>query len=175
MAMKQIWKKKDLTILAERTFHHWMAAGFGSGWLPKAPGTWGSLAALLPAWVILSWVSAAGLLIASMLILAIGCYVCTIVLPTLTDKDPGWIVIDEWAGQWLCLALLVPAIGDGPVAFLVAFIAFRLFDIFKPWPVSLSERLGPPWWSIMVDDIVASLMGAAAVMAVAWLAALAGL
>jgi len=173
--MKQIWKKKDLTILTERTFNHWIAAGFGSGWLPKAPGTWGSLACLLPAWLILNWVGVMGLLVASGLVLVIGCIVCAIVLPAMKDKDPGWIVIDEWAGQWLCLGLLVPFIGDGAVSFLIAFIAFRLFDIFKPWPVSLSEKIGPPWWSIMADDIVAGLMGAAAVMAVAWLAVLAGL
>jgi len=162
--------KQVLTILAERTFYHWLAAGFGSGWLPKAPGTWGSLACLLPAWLILTWDGVTGLLLASVIVLIIGCYVCAIVLPTLADKDPGWIVIDEWAGQWLCLALLVPVTGDGPISFLIAFIAFRLFDIFKPWPVSLSERLGPPWWSIMADDVVAGLMGAAVVIAIFTLA-----
>jgi len=156
--------KQVLTILAERTFNHWIAAGFGSGWLPKAPGTWGSLAALLPAWLILSWGGVAGLLIASVIVLVIGCYVCAIVLPNMKDKDPGWIVIDEWAGQWLCLGLLVPFTGDGLMSFLIAFAAFRAFDIFKPWPVSLSERLGPPWWSIMADDVVAGLMGAAVVI-----------
>jgi len=160
--------------LAERTFNHWIAAGFGSGWLPKAPGTWGSLAALLPAWVILSWSGVAGLLIASVIVLVIGCYICAIVLPNMQDKDPGWIVIDEWAGQWLCLGLLIPAIGDGTVSYLVAFVAFRIFDIFKPWPVSLSETLGPPWWSIMADDVVAGVMGAGAVIAIAWLAVMAG-
>jgi len=162
-------RKQALTILAERTFNHWLAAGCGSGWLPKAPGTWGSLAALVPAWVILSWGGVAALLMASLIVLVIGCYVCAIVLPTLKDKDPGWIVIDEWAGQWLCLALLVPLIGDGPEAFLIAFAAFRLFDIVKPWPISLAERIGPSWWSIMADDVVAGLMGAVAVLILAWI------
>jgi len=164
-----------LTSLAERRFNHWLAAGFGSGWLPKAPGTWGSLASLLPAWFILAWMGVAGLLIASGLVFALGCLVCASVLPGMKDKDPGWIVIDEWAGQWLCLGLLIPFIGDGPLSFLIAFLAFRLFDIVKPWPISLSETMGPPWWSIMADDIVAGLMGAAAVMAAVWFAAMAGL
>lgn len=166
--------KQDLTILAERSINHWLAAGLGSGWLPKAPGTWGSLAALLPAWLIVSWGGVAGLLAASAIVLIIGCYVCAIVLPNMQDKDPGWIVIDEWAGQWLCLGLLIPVIGDGIVSYLVAFVAFRVFDIFKPWPVSLSETLGPPWWSIMADDVVAGLMGAAAVCLLFMIAVMAG-
>jgi len=163
-------KKQALTILAERTFNHWVAAGFGSGWLPKAPGTWGSLAALLPAWVILSWSGVAGLLIASAIVLLIGCYVCAVVLPKMQDKDPGWIVIDEWAGQWLCLGLLVPFMGEGGTVFLIAFAAFRAFDIFKPWPISWAETAGPPWWSIMADDVLAGLMGAAAVLVFALIA-----
>jgi len=165
MVKKQMCNKQALTILAERTFNHWIAAGLGSGWLPKAPGTWGSLAALLPAWVILSWSGVVGLLIASLIVLVIGCYVCALVLPNMQDKDPGWIVIDEWAGQWLCLGLLAPFIGDSLISFPVAFIAFRLFDIFKPWPISWAETAGPPWWSIMADDMLAGLLGAITVIA----------
>jgi len=159
-----------MTISAEsRSIYHWLAAGLGSGWLPKAPGTWGSLAALLPAWLILDGFGIHGLLIASLLVSVIGCAVCAKVLPTLKDKDPGWIVIDEWAGQWLCLGLIMSVIGGGWLAYAIAFVAFRFFDILKPWPISLSETLGPAWWSIMADDIVAGLMGAAAVITGAWI------
>jgi len=155
-----------MTISADqRSINHWIAAGFGSGWLPKAPGTWGSIASLLPAWFIIEYAGANTLLVASIVVTIIGCLVCYKVLPTLTgDKDPGWIVIDEWAGQWLCLALLVPMLGHNLITMVIAFIAFRLFDIFKPWPVSLAEKLGPPWWSIIADDVVAGLMGALSVM-----------
>jgi len=174
-------RKEALTTLLEsnssesnrpesRDFNHWLAAGFGSGWLPKAPGTWGSLASLLPAWFILDWFHVAGLLVASIVVLFIGCRVCAVILPAMVEKDPGWIVIDEWAGQWLCLALIIHVIGDGWLAFVIAFVAFRLFDILKPWPVSLSETAGPPWWSIMADDMVAGLMGAAVVIAGALIA-----
>jgi len=56
--------------------------------------------------------------------------------------------------------------GKGGVVVLIAFVAFRLFDIFKPWPISWAETAGPPWWSIMADDVLAGLMGAVSVMAV---------
>ena len=94
----------------------------------------------------------------------LGCVICARLLPILPEKDPGWIVIDEWAGQWLCLALLLPLFDDPVMTLILAFIAFRICDIVKPWPVSLSERIGPAWWSIMADDMVAGVMGGLAVM-----------
>jgi len=153
--------------LAEaRSIHHWLAAGLGSGWLPKAPGTWGSLASLLPAWLIIEQFGVLTLLAGSLLLLLIGCWNCYVVLPTLKDKDPGWIVIDEWAGQWLALALILLLLNISLLsAICLAFIAFRGFDILKPWPISRIETMGPPWWSIMADDIAAGLIGAAVVIA----------
>jgi len=156
--------------ISDKSWQHWIAAGFGSGWLPKAPGTWGSLVSLPPAWFIVQWVGASGLMIASLLVLLIGCLLCAHILPSLSNKDPSWIVIDEWAGQWLCLALLIPFIDSGMMAIVLAFAAFRLFDIVKPWPVSLAEELGAGWWSIMADDVVAGVMGAVVIIiAVQWL------
>lgn len=137
----------------------WLAAGFGSGWLPKAPGTWGSLVSLLPAWLLLELFGVGALFIASALILIVGCLVCFLVLPTMAEKDPGWIVIDEWAGQWLCLAMVAGALGAGWLAFVISFLAFRLLDIFKPCPISFFEHWGPPWWSIMADDVAAAVIG----------------
>jgi len=143
----------------------WVAAGFGSGWLPKAPGTWGSLASLPPAWLLLYFFGPFTLLIAGLLVWLLGCLVCVRVLPLMPDKDPGWIVIDEWAGQWLCLALLAMWMGSSMLVIMLAFMAFRLLDIFKPWPISLAERLGPPWWSIMADDVLAGVIGAGLIIA----------
>ena len=160
------WKREGFYTLAEaRTIHHWLAAGLGSGWLPKAPGTWGSLASLLPAWLIIEQLGVLALLLGSLLLLIVGCWNCYVVLPTLKDKDPGWIVIDEWAGQWLCLGLILLVL-DYSVMLAVAlsFIGFRGFDILKPWPISRIETMGPPWWSIMADDIVAGLIGATVVI-----------
>ena len=139
---------------------HFIAAGFGSGWLPKAPGTWGSLVALIPAWLILEQWGAVGLFAATIIVLLVGCYVCMLVLPGLTSDDPGWIVIDEWAGQWLATALIGTFTTlTFPTVLISSFILFRLFDVLKPWPISWLERVGPKWWSIMADDIGAGLIG----------------
>ncbi len=151
----------------DRGWQFWLAAGLGSGWLPKAPGTWGSLAALPPAWLLIELVGISGLLLASLLLLVFGCWICANVLKQIPDKDPGWIVIDEWVGLWLTMVLLAMVLGTGPLVYLMAFTSFRLFDILKPWPISWVETLGPPWWSIMADDVVAGLVGAGVVLAAA--------
>lgn len=139
---------------------HFIAAGLGSGWLPKAPGTWGSLAALLPAWLMIGQWGMQPLFIATLIVLLLGCWVCWIVLPQLDADDPGWIVIDEWAGQWLATAIIGSFTTlDVTTVLISSFVLFRLFDILKPWPVSWLERIGPKWWSIMADDLGAGLIG----------------
>jgi len=139
-----------------------LAAGLGSGWLPVAPGTWGSLASLLPAWAVVHYAGYGVLLAGSLMLLLLGCVVCACLGPALISHDPAWIVIDEWAGQWLCLGLCAPFLGTGMTGLAASFAAFRLFDVWKPWPVSVLEHKGPAWWGIMVDDMVAGLMGGAA-------------
>lgn len=136
------------------------AAGLGSGWLPKAPGTWGSLAALIPGWLILDQFGIDALFIASLILLGSGCYICKLILPDLDSDDPGWIVIDEWVGQWLCTAIMALFIPPGFMLLLISFLMFRLFDILKPWPISWLEETGPEWWSIMADDVGAGVAGA---------------
>jgi phosphatidylglycerophosphatase A len=137
----------------------WIAAGFGSGWLPKAPGTWGSLVALLPGYGLLMAFGPWPLIADSAGLLVLGCVACARVLPHLADKDPSWIVIDEWAGQWLCLGMAALSGGAPWPTLVLSFVAFRLLDILKPWPISRLERLGPPWWAIMADDIAAGAIG----------------
>ena len=150
-----------ITLLSTARF---IAAGFGSGWLPKAPGTWGSLASLPIAWLLLTYTGIEGLAVASLIILALGCFVSAVILPTLESDDPGWIVIDEWAGQWLTLVIIVIIYGLSLLTLLSAFLAFRLFDIFKPFPIRQLEHIGPPWWAIMADDLLAGVMGAIVVV-----------
>lgn len=125
-----------------------VATGFGSGLSPKAPGTVGSavacfLALFLPGrWLI-------GALVVCC---AAGIWASTKACEQWGLHDPGKIVIDEWAGQWLTLA------GHGAMGWLVpCFVLFRLFDILKPWPVSLCEKL-PRGWGIMADDLMAGLL-----------------
>lgn len=155
-------------------FLKWVAAGFASGWLPKAPGTWGSLFALIPAWFILDSFALIGLWYATLIVTLIGFIVCYFLLPLLVAKgenhDPGWIVIDEWAGQWLCIAILLtffPAT-DFSLLFPLAFVLFRGFDIIKPFPIKQVETWGADWFSIMNDDLVAGLIGAAVGLLILW-------
>lgn len=141
----------------------WIAAGFGSGWLPKAPGTWGSLMALLPGYGLLMAFGPWTLIGGAIGLLVLGCIACARVLPDLADDDPGWIVIDEWAGQWLCLGLAALTGGAPWPTLVLSFFAFRLLDILKPWPISWCEHWGPAWWAIMADDMAAGAIGGAIV------------
>lgn len=135
------------------------AAGFGSGWLPKAPGTWGSAVSLIPGYLLLEYLGKMELAVATVLISLLGFYVCYLVLPRIDEKDPGWIVIDEWAGQWLCLLICAFFVGNSLWAVGLSFALFRFFDVLKPWPVAQMEDMGAPWWGIMVDDLAAGLFG----------------
>ncbi|MDX8395012.1 MAG: phosphatidylglycerophosphatase A [Mariprofundaceae bacterium] len=135
-----------------------VCAGFGSGWLPLIPGTWGSAAALLPLWWLFEyggWLWVAGFALVSLII---GCVCCYMVLPKLENDDPGWIVMDEWAGQAITILMLSFFTDDLILLFALSFFMFRLFDIWKPWPIGPLEHVGPPWWAIMADDLAAGLM-----------------
>jgi phosphatidylglycerophosphatase A len=134
-----------------------VAAGFGSGWMPFAPGSFGSLAALLPAWWAVASFGLFGLLLMFVLLLPVACWSTRVALPHLADKDPGWVVIDEWLGQWLTLLLIVPLIGVSWWSYGLGLVAFRVFDIGKPGWVRRAEQLGPAWWSIHADDLVAGI------------------
>jgi len=163
-----------MDLITSRPIEEWIAAGLGSGWLPKAPGTWGSLAALLPGWWLLGSVGVVGLLVAVVVVTLLGCWVSQRILPEMVDQDPGWIVIDEWAGQWLTYAIGAGVLGRGVVGHelllvLAAFVAFRAFDIVKPWPIRPLEHLGPAWWSIMADDLAAGALAGMVVVALGWL------
>jgi len=142
-------------------------AGLGSGYLPKAPGTWGSLASLPVAYVVLDAWGVMGLLYAALGLWLLGCWACMPVLKTMEEQDPGWIVIDEWVGQWLCLWVLLLFYPSSWFVGVLSFVAFRLFDIWKPFPIRQLEHWGAAWWSIMLDDVVAGLMGGS-VMVVLW-------
>lgn len=130
-----------------------IASGFGSGLLGRAPGTAGSFAALLLAAPLLAlspWALAAGLLL--------SCLGGWWAIPRAGgEHDPGWVVIDEFAGQFLTL-LVLPAPSWG--GFAAGFTLFRLFDILKPGPIDRIQRL-PGATGVMADDILAGLAAAA--------------
>jgi len=134
------------------------ATWFGCGLTPKAPGTVGSLGALPVAWIILSHGGWPWLSVAAVAVTVIGILVTAAVLRRSAVKDPSFVVIDEVAGQWIAL---LPA-GLDPVLFVAGFLAFRLFDIWKPWPVSWADRKVPGAVGVMLDDLIAG--GFAAVL-----------
>ncbi len=138
---------------------YWLAVWFGAGLSPKAPGTMGSLAALPFAWVITLHFGALGLLLASAAVFLIGIWASGAVIKRDGDPDPGEVVIDEVAGQWLAL---IPA-GLDPVLFAVGFFAFRLFDIWKPWPIGWADRSIKGGPGVMADDLLAGACAAAIV------------
>lgn len=127
-----------------------IATGAYSGYLPKAPGTWGSLLAL-PLNFLLIRLSGAhqGLALAGIFLLAV--YTAGAAEKILDRKDPGAIVIDEIIGMLIAL-IAVPA---QPLPWLAAFLLFRFFDIVKPWPVSWADRHLHGGLGIVLDDVLA--------------------
>jgi phosphatidylglycerophosphatase A len=135
-----------------------VATFFGAGRLKPGPGTWGSAAALL-LWAGASWVFRPSrntmylMLVAGIaLAMILGIPAATIAARESGREDPGFVVIDEVAGQWIAL-LGCPF--NWPHA-LIAFVLFRLFDITKPFPARQLERL-PQGWGIVFDDVAAGL------------------
>ncbi|HEX4911125.1 MAG TPA: phosphatidylglycerophosphatase A [Permianibacter sp.] len=144
-------------------FWHWVAVGFGSGLAPKAPGTFGTLAAL-PV-VSVAWWALPTLWYA---VLLLPLFVLGVIASERTARDfgiqdPGAIVIDEWAGLWAG-ALFLPFHW---LNVLLLFVLFRLFDIGKPWPVSWADRRVHGGLGIMLDDLLAGFM-TCAVLQLGW-------
>jgi phosphatidylglycerophosphatase A len=134
-----------------------IATGGGIGLLPGAPGTWVSLAALPCAWAIRSLGGSGALAAAAVLAFALGCWAAARVVRASGRSDPGAIVIDEIAGQWLVL-LAAPLDWR---AYAAAFLLFRLFDIVKPWPIRAIERRVAGGLGVMLDDIAAAIYAVA--------------
>lgn len=148
---------------------------FGIGRLRPAPGTWGSAAAVLLA--VLVYQAGGALLIPLGAVLAalIGFWAVPKALRMTTDEDPSEIVIDEVAGQWLAMSFTViplwrhgVSILDAWPAFVVPFLLFRLFDIWKPWLVGRADRQGGAV-GVMMDDLWAGLFAGLGSVALAGL------
>ena len=131
------------------------ATWFGSGKVSSAPGTIGSLATLPLAYVIHMTIGWQGLLVASMALFTLGCVATRAYLKhEATNSDPKEVVIDEVAGQMLTLTLFVPSLGG----YLLGFLLFRIFDVFKPWPISWVDRHVKGAVGVMLDDIIAAII-----------------
>ncbi len=131
----------------------WLATCFKIGHLPIAPGTWGSLAAVIGWWLWLQYLDPLVFIVLIITIFIIGVFATNIIIDHTGEKDPSRIVIDEVAGQWLGL-LVLP---DGALYIAAAFISFRLLDIIKPWPIRHLEKF-PKGWGVMLDDMLAGIL-----------------
>lgn len=134
-----------------------LATWFGTGFLPKAPGTWGSLAALPLAWVAQFYFGPAGLGAAAFAAFAVGCWAAAVYIRKRGVEDAPEIVIDEVAGQMLTL-VLVPA---DILLYAVGFALFRFADITKPWPAGWANRKLAGGLGAMADDLFAAIYAAA--------------
>lgn len=137
----------------------WLATWFGSGLLRPAPGTWGSLAALPPAWLLVH-LGGVPLLAAGIVAVSLAGWWAAERYTGGGKSDPGEVVIDEVAGQWV--VLLAAPLDLGYYA--AGFVLFRALDITKPWPASWADRKLPGGLGIMLDDILAAGYGLAALL-----------
>ncbi|MCV6623017.1 MAG: phosphatidylglycerophosphatase A [Cellvibrionaceae bacterium] len=129
-----------------------LAFGFGSGLSPKAPGTFGTIAAL--PFVFLLQASSIYIYLAVLVIgFAIGVYLCEHASKVMGVHDHGGIVWDEFIGMWLAM-LAVPL---GWQWLLAGFVLFRIFDIAKPWPIGWLDKKVSGGFGIMIDDVLAGL------------------
>jgi phosphatidylglycerophosphatase A len=156
------WLEQDREIrqAALHTPAGFLAFGFGAGLSRFAPGTMGTIVAV-PFIYLLRLLPPAGFWALLFILFLLGIYLCGITARRLREHDPGGIVWDEMVAYWLTVSLV-------PVQWpwlLAGFVLFRLFDIFKPWPIRQAERFFRGGFGIMVDDIIAAIY-AMAVLAV---------
>ena len=129
-----------------------LATGFYSGTLPKAPGTWGSLMALVP-WFFMRNLPLPSYLILITVIFVVGCLLAGSAEKILDQADAGPIVIDEFVGMFITL-IAAPA---HPAAWIAGFFLFRFFDVLKPFPCSWFDTHIHGGFGIMFDDVIAGL------------------
>lgn len=131
----------------------WIATGFGAGLFPKAPGTFGSLVALLPWWFLLRHLPIAWYVVVLIAAFAIGVWACGVAGKRLGVDDHRALVWDEFVGLWIALC----AAPVGWPWMLTGFVLFRLFDIWKPWPVRVADRSVHGGLGVMLDDVLAGV------------------
>ncbi|WPP55045.1 phosphatidylglycerophosphatase A [Acinetobacter pittii] len=133
--------------------------GFGSGLAPKAPGTFGSAFALLfiPIWLSLGFNLS---LIVILIMSLVGIYICGQTAKVIDVHDDGRIVWDEFAGQSITFLPLLYLQQMNWMWVIGGFILFRIFDVWKPWPIRVIDRQVHGGFGIMLDDIIAGVWAA---------------
>jgi phosphatidylglycerophosphatase A len=130
--------------------------GFGSGFIRYAPGTWGSLLAVVVWWFALSGLSWPLQIAAAAVMYVLGSVLTSLVQSRYGVGDDSAIVVDEIAGQWLALLMLPQDV----LLVAASLVLFRLFDIWKPGPIRWLERNLPGSQGVMADDVLAGLAAA---------------
>ncbi|MBL6750205.1 MAG: phosphatidylglycerophosphatase A [Nevskia sp.] len=165
------WRPSARLVLT--TPQHLLAFGLGAGLSPKGPGTAGTLVAV-PLWLAMQHLPWPAYLAALAALFAFGCWVCGASARLLGVHDYGGIVFDEVVGFLATCVPLLPALGlvqGHPWPWLLAaFALFRLFDIWKPWPIAALDRGVGGGFGIMLDDLLAAFYAAALLGFAAWLA-----
>jgi phosphatidylglycerophosphatase A len=136
------------------TLARWLATWFGCGLSPRAPGTVGSLGAV-PLHLLLATTPVPVHIAAAVLMAGVGVWAAQHYATDCGEIDPQKVVIDEVAGTVIAMGLVRD---HAPWVQLLALVAFRVLDIWKPWPIRRLEHLRPPGVGIMFDDLLAGLI-----------------
>lgn len=143
---------------------HLLSLGFGSGLSPRAPGTCGTLVAV-PLFLGLAYLPLVWYLLVLLIAFAFGVFICEYTSRALGVHDHPGIVWDELVGYWITM-LAVPAEW---LWILLGFVLFRLFDIWKPWPVRIADKTLKGGFGIMIDDVLAGVYALSCVHLVLWI------
>jgi phosphatidylglycerophosphatase A len=143
---------------------HFLAFGLGSGAAPKAPGTFGTLAAI-PLWLLFADLPILSYIALIVVTSLVGIWLCGQTSKDLGVHDHGGIVWDEFVGLWITYI----ALPEGWLWVLFGFLLFRLFDIWKPWPIGWADSKVSGGLGIMLDDILAGFMALGVLQAVNYL------
>ena len=146
---------------------HFLAVGLGSGLSPIMPGTMGSLMAI-PLWLLFLGLQPTLYWVFILVTFVFGCYICQKTSDDTHTHDSGHIVWDEFVGMWITL-YFIPQFSILWVT--IAFVAFRLFDMAKPWPIRWFDKRVPGGFGIMVDDVIAAIFSSITVWVLAYLLA----
>ena len=144
---------------------HLLAVGLGSGMSPIMPGTMGSVMAI-PLWLLFNGLQPYLYWVLIVVAFIFGCFLCQKTSDDTHTHDSGHIVWDEFVGMWITL-FFIPQISVLWVA--IAFVAFRVFDMAKPWPIRWFDKRVPGGFGIMVDDVIAAIFSSVTVYVIALL------
>lgn len=147
---------------------YWLGIGLGSGLPKRAAGTWGTVGGLVVA-IPMLWLGFWGFLAVTVVGALVGSYICGKTSDLMGVHDDPHIVWDEWVGMWVSLLpiLWLHFYDDGLLQghqlsllllYFAAFVAFRFFDILKPFPIKWVDKNVSGGFGILIDDILAGLM-----------------